>query len=364
MREWSDRLNPLNSLKMLMWREWLEGCAQREVLPPISVDIDPTNRCNYDCVWCNSRAYRRSNSDTLPLEHWLRLLDFLREWKVRSVCLAGGGEPSLHPDVAEILYGCRDRRMQAAIVTNGYALNEESCKAIAATCRWAGFSMDAGSAETYARLKRPPDKWGFGRVLANMKRVAAECQVMGYWCKVNYKFLLHPLNAHEIALAARRAKNHGAHFFHVRPVSLTNYGMLAKTQAVSFEGLYETINDQIEEARELEDLSFRVFGITHKFGPDLKKARRFSQCWASPMITTFGADGNVHLCFDMRGKPEMILCRHVPEPREILAWWGSPRHRAMLQAVDVDRCPHCTFGFYNEIVERVFQEDGMHRLFP
>jgi MoaA/NifB/PqqE/SkfB family radical SAM enzyme len=35
-----------------MWRTHLEGCAKDKYLPPVTVDIDPSNRCNYDCIWC------------------------------------------------------------------------------------------------------------------------------------------------------------------------------------------------------------------------------------------------------------------------------------------------------------------------
>ena len=54
MREWLNPWNPFNSAKVLLWRQHLEGCAKEDYLPPVTVDLDPSNRCNYDCKMCNA----------------------------------------------------------------------------------------------------------------------------------------------------------------------------------------------------------------------------------------------------------------------------------------------------------------------
>jgi hypothetical protein len=67
----------------------------------------------------------------------------------------------------------------------------------------------------------------------------------------------------------------------------------------------------------------------------------------------------VHLCFDVRGKKEWILCKHYPDPREILKVWGSEKHKKIIDSVNVSKCPRCTFGPYNEIIEKAIIEDKM-----
>ena len=50
MREWTNPYNPFNSMKVLIWREHLEGIVRQEFLPPVTADTDPTNLCNYNCI--------------------------------------------------------------------------------------------------------------------------------------------------------------------------------------------------------------------------------------------------------------------------------------------------------------------------
>ena len=42
----------------------------------------------------------------------------------------------------------------------------------------------------------------------------------------------------------------------------------------------------------------------------------------------------------------------------------SEEHRRFIADVDIHRCPRCTFGPYNEIMERVIESDAMCMNFP
>ena len=120
----------------------------------------------------------------------------------------------------------------------------------------------------------------------------------------------------------------------------------------------------MEQAMALEDENFFVYGIRHKFQPNFQRKVNFKKCWASPIAAfVFGADGNCYLCLDMRGRKEMILCPHYPDPHEVLKYWNSKRHKEILQNIDPKKCPRCTIGPYNEVVEQVFIKDRMCRNF-
>ena len=364
MREWKNPYNAFNSLKVLMWREHLEGIAKQEYLPPVTVDTDPTNRCNYNCIWCNAFEYMTEKKHMLSKEHLFKLADFYKEWGVRSTCVAGGGEPLLNPAVNDFLWRLNENRVEAGVITNGSLMTDKHIDAIARTCRWCGISMDAGKPDTYAKVKGIKDKKYFYKVIENIENLTRKVTELKTNCDVAYKYLLHPLNASEIYEAARLAKSIGVKDFHLRPVGWDNLAATKNKGEISFEDVMEGINKQIDAAMELEDESFHVYGVRHKFNPDLKRKINYSRCWAPPLLATFGADGKCHLCFDMRGRKDLILCSHYPEPREILKVWGSKFHREMIENIDINKCPRCTFGPYNEVIEQVFIKDGMCRHFP
>jgi len=364
MKEWINPWNPFNSAKALIWREWFEGCATFEYLPPISIDIDPSNRCNYNCPWCNAFDYMQGEKKDISKDHLFRLADFWAEWGVKSACVAGGGEPLMNPATPEFLIRMKNNGIQSGVITNGSLINPRVAEVLAESCRWVGVSMDAGTSETYMEAKGISNTGAFDRVIRNMVMVAEEIRRLKSDCDLCYKYLLHPLNADEILEAVVIAKQIGVKDFHLRPVGWDNLTKTKGKDQIHFEKLMDKINSQIEEAMKLEDENFRVFGIRHKFNPVFKRKINFKRCWAAPLILTFGADGNCHLCFDVRGRKDLILCSHYPDPKEVLKHWNSDRHKEMLKNVDVAKCPRCTFGPYNEIVEQVFQQDSMCRFFP
>ena len=67
---------------------------------------------------------------------------------------------------------------------------------------------------------------------------------------------------------------------------------------------------------------------------------------------------------DHRGKNPYVIGRHEPDPTAIQRWWGGEEHRRFIADVDIHRCPRCTFGPYNEIMERVIESDAMCMNFP
>lgn len=364
MKEWTNPFNSFNSMKALMWRENFEGFAKQDFLPPVTVDTDPSNRCNFDCSWCNAFDNMKGEKRDISSDHLKRLADFYAEWGAKSTCVAGGGEPLINPATPDFFIRLKENNVQVGLITNGSLITDKSAEIIAKTCRWMGVSMDAGTAETYMQAKGIKSHDMFEQVLGNIEKVCKKVKELQTGCDVCYKYLLHPMNAKEILSAAIIAKKIGVKDFHLRPVGWDNLTKTKDKEAPEFKDLLNEIDEQIAQAMDLEDENFRVYGVRHKFNPNFTRKIGFSKCWAAPLIVTFGADGNCHLCFDLRGRKDLILCSHYPDPHEILKHWNTDRHKKILSNIDVTKCPRCTFGPYNRIVEQVFIKDEMCRFFP
>ena len=361
MKEWTNQWNPFNSAKALLHREHFEACAKQDFLPPVTVSTDPSNRCNFDCIWCNAFEMMQKKCPDLSEDHLLRLADLYAEWGVKTTCVAGGGEPFMNQATGKFLLRLKENGVGCAPVTNGSLLTDELIEIIAKTCRWCGISVDVCYSDTYMKIKGISDSKIFGKVLDNIAKLTKHIRETDSDCEVGYKYLLHPLNSREIYYAAELAKSLGVNDFQLRPVGWDNiYKTKSEHDIYYTPSMLDSINSQIEAAMSLENENFHVYGIRHKFRPDFQRKVNFKKCWASPIATlTFGADGNCYLCLDMRGREDMILCSHF----DILKYWNSDRHKKMLQNIDPLKCPRCTIGPYNEIVEQVFIEDRMCRDF-
>ena len=364
MKEWTTPYNPFNSMKVLMWSDHMDGIVNQDFLPPVQVNTDPSNKCNFDCIWCNAFLNMKKSDAIMTEKHLLNLADFYAEWGVKSTCVAGGGEPLINPGVKKFLLRLHENGVEIGVITNGVLLNEELSHIMADTCRWVGISVDAGTNETYMKVKNTDKDHLFRQVITNMEYLTSVVKKKKARCDVAYKYLLHPENSKEIFIAAQLAKSIGIKDFHLRPVGWDNLMKTLGKDPIDFTPLLQTIDLQITASMKLEDENFNFYGIRHKFRPNFQRKVNFSRCWAAPLSLTFSADGNCYFCCDMRGKDDVKLCRHDPDPREVLKHWNSDRHKKMLKDIQVEKCPRCTFGPYNEMIEKIFIQDSMCRNFP
>ncbi|MCL5035635.1 MAG: radical SAM protein [Chloroflexi bacterium] len=362
-REWTDPYNSFNSLKGLLYRDWMEGILKGEFLPPVEASIDPVYSCNLDCVWCNSHGILKNGSikgKKMTTKHLLDLCRFLGEWGVKGACFAGGGEPLLHEGCAEATEELAKAGVESAFLTNGINLEGDAAEAIVKYSRWVGVSVDSGSRDNYSKIKNIPPEF-FDRVVENLAGIVELRNRSGSKLEVSYKFLIHPDNADQILPAAKLAKEIGVDYIHARPAASENI-LGGADCALDFP--MDIVNEQLSKIFELQDENFKVFGIRHKFSPRMTLKKNFCSCLAAPLLIQLGADGNCYLCVDHRGKPGFIIGRHEPDPKQILEFWGGKDMIDFMEKVDLEKCPRCTFGIYNEIMEKVLVEDRMCMSFP
>ena len=84
---------------------------------PIDAQLIVTRRCNLSCGYC---AEYDNSSEPVPLDDLYRRIDALHRLGSANITLLGG-EPLMHPDVAEIV-AYAGRRSNTSIVTNGFLL--------------------------------------------------------------------------------------------------------------------------------------------------------------------------------------------------------------------------------------------------
>lgn len=388
VKEWNPakRWNPFNSFKLLAhvprWRLIVRG---RPLPPPVLVTVDPTNLCNLNCVWCNAAYIRKERHHSLSEAALSRLADFLPRWGaghpawpagVEAVCVAGGGEPLLNPATSAFLDRLARHDIRIGLVTNGTRIIDAIDPL--AQCTWVGVSVDAGSAATYNELKGiRPEADTFQRLLEHLAILADYARrhhtPLGRSHPsygISYKYLLYNReNIGEMYQAARLAKEIGCKNIHFRPAG-TPWDKIGSDEEIVFSPeMVELYQEQIRKALELDDATFSVYGITHKFTSQFQRANFFQTCHAIFMTALLAPPSGQNpppdafvlgLCCDRRGDPKLELVSNETDPAQINRLWGSRRHWEVHDAIRVAwECPRCTYQPHNEIYEEVILNDSM-----
>lgn len=385
--EWrlQKRWNPFNSYKLLVhverWRQIKRG---RLIPPPVLITVDPTNVCNFNCAWCNAEYIRKHRNFMLSEKILQNLANYLPNWGkqaglpepgVKAVCVAGGGEPLLNPSTAVFLDMAIHNGIEAGIVTNGSRIHE--CIDALSQCTWVGVSVDAASAGTFNQLKGLPSESNiFDRVIQNIgmlvdysRRHYTQLGKQHPSYGVSYKYLLYKDNIGEVFKAAKLAKEIGCKSIHFRPAG-TTWDKLGTDQEIQFSNADVALfEEQIAQAQELDDETFSVFGVTHKFNSQFGISNCFEKCYsvfmtaviAPPATKDSPADSfTMGLCCDRRGDQKLELLRDCQDVEEIEKVWGSKIHWNIHDSIDVEKeCPRCTYQPHNQIYQEVILNDSM-----
>jgi len=346
----SDEYNSFSQAKGLLWKDNFDGILSGNFLPPVGSVIDLTDACNLHCAFCNAASFRHKRMQ--GGDHVRKIVDMLADWGVHSVCYAGGGEPSLHPEFTDLVKYTHDKGLEVGISTNGVRLDETDCEIIAKNARFCGFSIDAATEELWRKIK--------GGTTEQYNQLMYNCEVIAAYASktsldLTYKFMLTPENQHEILKAAQKAMIIGFKNFFVRPAAYEN--VPEKERKYNFD--IESVLWQLEKARELQDDRFHVYSNFRRVDEKLHRILPFKKCLATPLIVVFCADGYCYPCIDYRERQYGRMTQH----RYIRRYWGSDIHKRFVNSLNLENCPRCAMGTYQRQIE-AYQEDKFFQWFP
>ncbi len=348
-----NEYSPFNRWKGLFHIDKMEAIVSGKFAPPYWVATDPSNVCNQNCRYCNTAEFRKKISAVMPGEHLLRLADFYRDWGIRSTIIEGGGEPLTGKMVPEFFEKLYKYDIETGLITNGVLLNKRYAEILPFAARFVGISFDSATAETYRAIRGIDN---FDTVVRNVEDLCANRGALD----VRMKFLIQPENYHEIVSFVKLARDCGCSGAQIKPLSLENVEGKDDSRDLPI----PMITALMQEARELQGPGFEVDCVTYKHDEKYKRIVKFKKCSCTPLGGVFGASGIFWLCFNMRGREGMALCKHMPDPYEVKRIWGTAYHKMLIENINPAECMRCGLTQYNEMIENCIQQDKLYRNFP
>ncbi len=83
--------------------------------------LEVTDICNINCRGC----YRRNRTGHKPINKLREEVLFLKKWRNPDSIAIAGGEPTLHPDILDLIKFISENGMKSLIITNGNGLTEK-----------------------------------------------------------------------------------------------------------------------------------------------------------------------------------------------------------------------------------------------
>lgn len=111
-----------NHVKLLKHLDKLKIIQDGGRPSPVMVHISPCNPCNLTCSFCCFA--NRSMKEMLTVEQMKKALDSFRYLGATGVEFTGGGEPTLHPKLNEVILYAHQLGYKIGICTNGSKLKK------------------------------------------------------------------------------------------------------------------------------------------------------------------------------------------------------------------------------------------------
>lgn len=318
-----------NYIKNLLSDNWFK-------VPPISCEIDPTNNCNQNCIWCMYKDFREANPISITKRNMKRIIRELGAMKCKSVTFTGGGEPLVNKEVMpEAFKYVTDNNMKCGLVTNGL-LVDEYYHEILSNCTFIRFSIDASNYFTYSIL-HGANRRDFERITASIKNICIN------GLDVGMAFLVHPSNYTEVYDFCMLGYDLGVNYVEFRPVLVEGLKLNNK--------IVDSVLSQIAQAKSMEDNDFRIFTRLGRFEEQLGKDKGFIECLSTPLVMVIASDYNVYLCCQTRGDKNYILGNYGIDSLKTI--WNSPERREIVNNINVSKCLPCRYKNYNVLLEQL-----------
>lgn len=309
-------------------------------VPPITVEIQPTEQCNHSCPHCQGH-FALSQADARLRatrgEHIeISSLDTFWHDPPNGVVLSGNtGDPLLYPRIEELIDALYRYRIPTVLITNGEAFTSKLAKKALAACRGIRISLDAYDAASFERTHgRPNSSWL--NVLDSIQLLIWNNRRAGLHCSLGIGYLTGRNTASGMLPATALARELGVDYIQFRPFHFDS----------------TDVGQEILECRKLEDQQFRVLASDQKYGRFNNQERGYDVCHGSWFFNVIDARSDVYIC-----------CHHIGRPKarigslRSLTWKeliSSARRQAVIARFPAPSCvPLCRLHAHNEYLERV-----------
>lgn len=336
--------------------DWLKlrvlSCYQEAVMlkngqmpPPRMAIVYPTYVCNHNCRGCDYSEQNRLKV-MYTKDQFKSLIDQLQDIGVKAIEFCGGGEPTLHPDLPEMIDWIINYGISFGLLTNGTNLNEKIRKRLISHGSYCRISLESATEKTFNLYKRPSNEnAGFKKVVGNIRKLIKE--------RNNHN----PKPKLQISMKFSVDKNN-----YLDAPQALSLGKKLRVDSVQFK-LIRNMPSEIKDKKTIDWLYKQIERAKTKFPnlrvmPDFAKSILRTKCWLSPLQVTIDPFGDAFICCYYRHRLNKHRLGNVFKDG-LKNIWFSKTHWEKINQINPKDCNKydCRFHYYNELMEALVIKD-------
>jgi radical SAM protein with 4Fe4S-binding SPASM domain len=318
---------------------------------PINVEFGISGACNHRCIFCGV-DYLGYKPEMLSADLLLPNLKDMYQRGLKSVTLAGNGEPLVNKDAVEIINGTRAIGLDVAMSTNGVLFTKEIADECMGSLTWMRFSTSAYSDENYQRIQgaKPGD---IDKVFTNIAYASELKRKKNLKTTIGVQLVLIPENMEEAYQLGLKARELGADYFTIKSFGYQPQSNSKLKQEFDRDEFYAKQEELEQQIASLTTENFT--GIYRRARIDQAKEKRpYQECHALPFYSLIDSAGNVWPCCILMGNEGMCF-GNLYEKSFLDIWYGEER-KQVLQRIKERGFAQCSLDCRLDAMNRYLQE--------
>ena len=342
---------------------------------PKQVQIILSDLCNQNCSFCAYRmegytsnelfvgdsekaAYGTNNPKRqMPGPRAFALLDECKRLGVAGLQFTGGGEPTVHKQHVEIFRRALDLGFKCSLVSNGLAWHDDLINLLP-DFSWVRVSLDAGTAETYARTRQTPPG-NFDRVLSNVSCLARHIRKREADCMLGVGYVVTPDNWQEVRQAAHLVRQTGAAYIRLS-------AMFNPDDALPYQDIYQQILKSVRDVKaDYDSDGFTVYELfTDRMQDLFDGPPDYDRCAYQYYTAYVGGDMQAYRCCVLAYNRRGLIAGGDLKERAFDEFWRSEDRRRDFSGFNARGCERCQFNSKNRAANYVLGAKPRHAEFP
>jgi len=301
--------------KIGFWINELENISEGKPQPPISIELDLTNKCQNNCSFCMYTEFRKKHNVNLDKIVCINLFKNLRTLGTSSITFTGGGEPTLHPNFIDIILESKRLGFKIGLLTNGILIN--SFIDYLDQFEFIRVSLDSGNRAVYRKIKKNDT---FNTVINNIKLMRKKKEQMKIKTVIGASFVVCEENETTIE-QAQQVIGQFVDYLQIKP---------------------EIHNLKIHE---ISKRNSNIIGIVKRYKPT-----SLLPCQIAGLVGSISATGDVYFCCQTKGNANFTFGNIYNES------FSKIWERRKTITPNIDKCVPCRYMNYAKELEKYKKE--------